>query len=116
MKASFRRQRQKWGAQIAKNHAAKEFPEGLYTDGKRIPTLVRETKVTRVRVSGARRGRPVYKTVETTGNKLVIEDHYPVVAQPGGHYVTHVTPAEGTGKSLASELTTVVQESKCKIR
>ena len=111
-----RRQRQKWGAKIDKEHSAKEFSQGIYTDGKRIPTLVRDTKVTRVKLPGARRGRAAYKTVQTTGNKLVVEDHYPVVSQPGGEYVTHVTPPEGTGLSLANELVSVIQESSAKIR
>ena len=111
-----RRQRQKWGAIIDKEHSAKVFSQGIYTDGKRIPTLVRDTKVTRVKLPGARRGRAAYKTVQTTGNKLVVEDHYPVVSQPGGEYVTHVTPPEGTGLSLANELVSVIQESSTKIR
>ena len=98
-----------------KKHRDKEFSKGIYTDGKRIPTLIRETKITRVKVPGAR-GRAAYKTVQTTGNKLVIEDHYPVVSEPGGEYVTHVTPREGTGRSLADELVSVFRESKVKIR
>ena len=57
--------------------------------------------MTRVKIPGAR-GRAAYKTVQTTGNKLVIDDHYPVVSEPGGHYVTHVTPPEVTGLSLAT--------------
>ena len=76
---------------------------------------MRETKVTKVRVPGGR-GRAAYKTVETVGNKLVVEDHYPVISEPGGKYVTHVTPKEGTGLSLANELVPVIRESKEKIR
>ena len=110
-----RRQRKKWGANIDREHAAREFSQGIYTDGKRIPTLVRETKVTKVKIPGGR-GKAAYRTVQTTGNKLVVEDHYPVVSQPGGHYVTHVTPPEGTGLSLANELVPVIRESKVKIR
>ena len=110
-----RRQRKKWGASIDKEHAAKEFSQGIYTDGKRIPTLVRETKVTKVKVPVGS-GKAAYRTVHTTGNKIAVEDHYPVVSQPGGHYVTHVTPPEGTGLALANELVPVIKESKVKIR
>ena len=110
-----RRQRQKWGAKIETRQRDQKFSQGIYTDGKRIPTLVRETKITRVRVPGGR-GRAAYKTVETVGNKLVVEDHYPVVSEPGGKYVTHITPKEGTGLSLANELVPVIKESKEKIR
>ena len=76
---------------------------------------MRETKITRVRVPGGR-GRAAYKTVEPVGNKLVVEDHYPMVSEQEGKYMTHITPKEGTGLSLANELIPVIKESKEKIR
>ena len=57
--------------------------QGLYTDGKREPTLVRETTVTKVQVPRGR-GRVAYRTVTSTCNKTVVQDHYPVLAEPGG--------------------------------
>ena len=92
-----------------------KLPGGIYTDGKRAPTLVRQTAQTKVRVPGGR-GRAAYRTVVTTSNKIVIEDHYPVLAEPGGQYITHVTPEEGSGLALARKLAAVILERESKIR
>ena len=80
-----------------------KLPGGIYTDGKRAPTLVRQTAQTKVRVPGG-------------SNKIVIEDHYPVLAEPGGQYNTHVTPEEGSGLALARKLAAVILERESKIR
>ena len=82
---------------------------GFYTDGKKTPTMVRTVTETKVRVPG-RRGKNAYKVVESISNKLEIQDHYPVVAEPGGEYVTHVTPLGSTGKEIAKEIVSVVRE------
>ena len=105
------RERKKWGAQLEKEHSEVELPQGLYTDGKRVPTLVRQTTATKVQVPGGR-GRGAHRIVVSTSNKVIVEDHYPVVAEPNGEYVTHVTPADGTGLSLAKELVNVMKEKK----
>ena len=57
-----RRERQKWGRKLEEEQDAKILPGGLYTDGKRIPTLIRDVTETKVRVPG-RRGRAAYKVV-----------------------------------------------------
>ena len=110
-----RRERAKWGAKFDKESRSAMLPGGLYTDGKRVPTLVRQTTVTKVQVPGGR-GRSAYRTVCTTNNKMVVEDHYPVLAEPGGSYVTHVTPEDGTGVALARELVAVIRERKAPTR
>ena len=103
-----RRQRQKWGEnQEIKNIEQINLTHGLYSDGKRIPTLVKDIKETRVPIHCSR-GRKRYKTVFTTGNKSMIEDHEPVIAEPGGNYISHVTPSDGTGRTLAKELVSVI--------
>ena len=76
---------------------------------------MRDIKETRVPIHCIR-GRKRYKTVFTTGNKLMIEDHYPVIAEPGGNYISHVTPSDGTGRTLAKELVSVIQENNLKIK
>ena len=48
--------------------------------------------------------RAAYRSVCTTSNKLVVQDHYSVLAEPTSRYVTHLTPKDGTGKALAQEL------------
>ena len=94
--SKLRRERAKWGAKLDREARAEQLPGGLYSDGKRVPTLIRQTHETKVRVPG-RRGKAAYRTVYSISNKVVVEDHYPVVAEPGGKYVTHVTPEDGTG-------------------
>ena len=110
-----RRERCKWGDKLAKENLETELPAGLYTDGKRVPTLNRTTTVTKVRVPG-RRGKAAWRSVTTTSNTTVIEDHYPVLAQPGAQYVDHVTPQDGTGQALARELVALINERECKPR
>ena len=109
-----RRERRKWGGVLEKDHKSKKLPRGLYSDGKQCPTLVRDTVTTRVQVPG-RRGRGAYKEVTTTSNKLYQQEHFVVIAEPSGAYVTHVTPDTGTGVSIATELMTVAREGEEKL-
>ena len=51
-----------------------------------------------------------------TSNQHVVEDQYQVLAEPGGNYVTHVTPDEGSGVALADEIVSVGQERGVDIR
>ena len=64
---------------------------------------------TKVKVRGAR-GKGAYKVVQSVSNKLEVQDHYPVVAQPSGEYVTHMTPIGSCGKAIAKEIIGVVKE------
>ena len=77
--------------------------------------MVRQTTETRVQLPGWR-GRGAYKAVVTTSNKMIIEDHYPIVAEPGGNYVTHITPETGTGLDFANEIVSVAQERGADIK
>ena len=45
-----RRERLKWGGELEKAHSAKVHPGGLYSDGKKCPTLVRDTSYVQVQV------------------------------------------------------------------
>ena len=112
-----RRERQKWGKKQAELQSKQQMmPEGaLYTDGKKSKTLVRDVTETKIRVKGGR-GRGAFKTVEKISNKFEIQDHYPIVAQPSGEYVDHVTPKSGHGKEIAAELLTVVRERDVQLR
>ena len=51
-----------------------------------------------------RTGRAAYRTVTKTSNILEVEDHNHVLAEPGGSYIYHMTPEEGTGYALAKEI------------
>lgn len=88
---------------------AKKLPQGFYIDGKKVPTLVRQTVENKIQVPG-RTGRAAYRTVTKTSNVLEVEDHYPVVTEPGGSYITHMTPEEGTGNALAKEIVDYMRE------
>ena len=112
-----RRERQKWGKKREDEHSKQQLmPEGgLYTDGKKSKTFVRDVTETKVRVKGGR-GKGAFKVVEKISNKFEIQDHYPIVAQPSGEYVDHVTPKVGSGKEIAAELLTVVRERDVRLR
>ena len=36
-------------------------------------------------------------------------EHYTVLKEPGGQYLTHVTPTSGKGVDIAAEIVTVVR-------
>ena len=42
--------------------------------------------------------------------KSVLTEHFTCVSQPGGGYLTHVTPITGRGRDIAQELVAVVRE------
>ena len=110
-----RRERRKWGVILEKEENALQLPQALYTDGKKVPTLVRQTVHTKVQVPG-KTGKAAYRTVASTSNVLLVEDHYPVIAEVGGKYVTHLTPEQGTGRALAKEIVDVIRERNVDIR
>ena len=57
-----------------------------------------------------KRGRNSYKTVATTSIKSYQQEHFTCVSEPGGEYLSHVTPVEATGRSIAKELVALVRE------
>ena len=64
-----------WGMFHEKEQKNMQLPGGFYTDGKKC--------LTKVRIPG-RRGKGSYKIVTTVSNKIEIQDHYPVISEPGG--------------------------------
>ena len=80
---------------------SEELPHGIYTDGKRVPTLVRAVRETKVAVAG-KRGKWASRVVKTTSNQVKVQEHLPVVALPcyellkfTGKYATHKTRKKG---------------------
>ena len=104
-----RRERKRWGRMLEEEHKAKVLNQGLYSDGKKIDTLVRDTVYTKVQFLG-KGGKAAYREVCTTSNKVEKQEHFVVVSEPGGEYCTHVTPENVTGASIAGELVAVVRE------
>ena len=107
--SKLRRQRSKWGKVLEEDHKKIKMPPGIYADGKRCPTLVKEIRVTKLAVHG-RRGRQASKIKTTTSNVIKVQEHLPVISEPGGKYMTHLTPPDGSGKTLAIELAAVIRE------
>ena len=65
---------------------------GIYFDGKRDNTLIK-----------------VSKNDKWYGDTTV-EDHYVLVAEPGGHYLTHVTTTSGRSTDIATSILTALRE------
>ena len=109
-----KRERKRWGKQLEEENRGLSLPKGLYSDGKRIDTLVRDTVTTKVQIRG-RRGKSAYKEVTTTSNKVERQEHFVVVSEPGNRYLTHITPDPGTGVAISKELVAVVREKDIKL-
>ena len=93
-----RRERERHGKVLEKVQRGEDLPQGIYTDGKRVPTLVREVRETKVAVPGGK-GRGATRVVTNTSTQLKVQEHLPVVAFPcdepqkfSEKYVTHLTP------------------------
>ena len=109
--SKLRRERERWGQERVEKRKVGENPDAYYFDGKKCRTLVRDTKQVRVRdrnIQGRGRGNT---TVTTTGTKVEQVEHYTVLREPGGQYLTHVTPTSGKGVDIAEEVVTVVREN-----
>ena len=110
-----KREREKWGKVRVEKRKSGEYPDAYYFDGKKCNTMVRETKQVKVRDQNQhRRGST---TVSTTGTKVEQVEHYTILREPGGKYLTHVTPASSRGADIASEIVSVVRENggKCTV-
>jgi hypothetical protein len=44
-----------------------------------------------------------------------MQEHFTCVSEPGGEYLTHVTPTNATGRAIAKELVAVVRERNIKL-
>ena len=53
---------------------------------------------------------------KSSSYKIIIEDHYPIAVEPGGNYLTHVTPENGQGQALALELDDIVREKGIQLK
>ena len=74
-----RRERLKWGGELEKAQSAQVHPAGLYSDGKKCPTLVMDSFYVQVQVRG-KRGRGSKKTVAKTSIKSVMQEHFTCVS------------------------------------
>jgi hypothetical protein len=104
-----RRERLKWGGVLEQEHRGKAAPGGLYFDGKKCPTLTWDTSTVEVQVRGAK-GRAAKKNVVTTSIKSYQQEHITCVSEPGGQYLSHITPMDGKARSTSKELVCLVRE------
>lgn len=70
-----------------------KFITGIYFDGRRDVTLVK-----------------VNRNSKWYGDTIV-EDHYVLVEEPGGNYLTHVTPLSGKSTDIASSILKVIRDA-----
>ena len=68
-------------------------------DGKKSKTSVKVTTEIKVAIRG-RRGRGNCDTAV----KTEVEDHYTIIEEHFGGYVTQVVPLDGTGRAIADEM------------
>ena len=108
------RERGKWGKGLEKKHSSIQPPNGLYSDGKKCPTLTKDLNSVKVQVWGTQ-GRRGKKTIKTSCIKTYEIEHYTCVSEPGGKYLTHTTPADGTGQAIGKELADVVRERNIRL-
>jgi len=73
----------------------KQSPEditGIYFDGRRDKTLIKT------------------KVEDKWYSDTTVEDHYVVVVEPGGEYLTHVTTTSGKSSDIANSILTVIRD------
>ena len=109
-----KRERKRWGGKLEQELKGKPQSQGLYCDGKRVDTIVRDTVTTKIQVPG-RKGKSAYREVSSSSNKIEKQEHFVVVSEPEGQYCTHVTPETGCGASIAKEVVAVVRERGVKL-
>ena len=83
-RSKLRRERVKYREEMRKNDGLQvSCINGIYMDSRKDATQV------------------VIKEGDKYHQKTVIEEHYVVVGQPGEFYLTHVSPSDGKGRSIA---------------
>lgn len=68
------------------------FIASIYLDGKQDETLIKASKNDKWHTDTA------------------IEDHYALVAEPGGDYITQVTPISGKSTDIANSILTTIRQ------
>ena len=63
-----------------------DLVDGVYVDGRKDATHV------------------MLQVGEKYYHKVLLEEHYVVIGEPGEFYLNHVTPADGKGKSIAEAI------------
>ena len=96
-RSKLRRDRQKYGEEI-KNKEQKlfELVDSIFVDGRKDATMT---------------------MVEVNGNyhrQTVIEEHYVIVGELNGFYLSHVMPEDGTGYKIATSVYSAIKDTALK--
>lgn len=94
-RSKIRRERKKCRTGLIKQKTDDELPSsfGIYFDGRKDRTLVFE------------------KTESSQRTKSVTEEHIVILAEPGSKYMGHVSPENGTAKSIKDSITKFLKDS-----
>ena len=86
-RSKVRRERQKKRKRLTNGNSRPTTFPGLYFDGRKDRTMVQE------KMADGKQHR-----------KIISEEHISIVFEPGSSYFTHVSPNNGTSKSIAKEI------------
>jgi len=96
-KNKLRREREKYRNIISEDEAIfYKFIDGIYIDGRKDATLLTE--------HDAQTGKYYHKTE--------LQEHFVVVGEPGACYLTHVSPQDGRGITIANEVYDTIKGTK----
>ena len=92
-RSKLRRERQKYREIKNKEQELFELVDSIFVDGKKDATMT---------------------IVEVIGNyhrQTVIEEHYVIVEEPNGFYLSHVMPEDGTGYKIATSVYSAIKDT-----
>ena len=93
-RSKLRRERQKYREEIKNNDQELfELVDSIFVDGRKDATMT---------------------MVEVNGNyhrQTVIEEHYVIVGEPNGFYLSHVMPEDGTGYKIATSVYSAIKDT-----
>lgn len=90
--SKIKREKEKIAKKIKSSERTDTFLRGLYFDGRHDNT------------------KTLIKIGSTTHQKLIKEDHYSLVQEPGSEYIGHVTPKSGSAKDISTCIISYIQE------
>ena len=94
--SKLRRERERCREEIRQKESFNfKFVTGLYFDGRKDATQT---------MKEGPNGK-MYRSIE-------LEEHYVLVGEPGTYYLTHLSPADGKGRTLAHEIFKVISETE----
>ena len=94
--SKLRRERQRCRKEICQEVSNFKYVSGLYFDGRK--------DATQVMLKGP--NGKMYRSTQ-------LEEHYVLIGEPGTYYLTHLSPTDGKGRTLAQKYLTSYQTQCC---